>query len=104
MRDGYWTVTLPDMMTPWIVQWYAYVPAWVNVRTNVPDPWVGEAVPSSKVTLCCTEPFHVHVTAEPTGTVVAAGVKALSTTEMLVLVLPPAGGVLVVVGPVAPPP
>jgi hypothetical protein len=57
---------LPDIIVPWMVQWYAYVPAAVNVRVYVPLPCVGEWTPSSNVTLWLVPPLsQVHVTVVP---------------------------------------
>jgi hypothetical protein len=75
-------------MPLWIVQRYEKVPAVPKVREKVPLDWVAECVPSPKVTLCPIAPFQVQVTVVPTATVVAAGEKKLSPTEMALLVLP----------------
>jgi hypothetical protein len=66
---------------PWMVQWNAKVPAVVKVLGHVPDDWVGECVPSAKVTLWSVPPgFHTQVTVVPTGTVRLVGEKRLFPT------------------------
>ena len=80
---------VPFMELGWTVQWYLKLPAVANVREKVPLAWVGDFVPSSKVTLCPIAPLQVQVTVVPTATVVDEGVKKLSPMEMLLLVLPP---------------
>src|SRR5947207_4925625 len=49
------------------------------------EPLIDELL---NVTLCCVAPLNVHVTVVPTVTVVDAGSKKLSPTEMLFDVLP----------------
>jgi hypothetical protein len=66
---------------PWMVQWNAKVPPVVKVLGHVPDDWVGEWVPSAKVTLWSVPPgFHTQVTVVPTGTVRLVGEKRLFPT------------------------
>jgi len=94
-------MTRPDIAGPWIVQWYGNVPAVGKVRENVPDDFVSELAPWSKVTLwstqVCPAPywspplhvFHVQPTVVPAATVSSAGVNRSFDT---VTELPDGGG------------
>jgi hypothetical protein len=61
-----------------ILQWYANVPAWLNVKLKV---WPGFRLPLLKapvslVTVCATESLLVQVTVVPVETFSDAGLKA----------------------------
>src|SRR3982750_1232502 len=102
-RVHHCTTTVPLMPWPWMVQWYANVPAVGNVIEAVPLSRVG--IPAgapcvSNVTLCCaandhvTLPFRVTVTvagvnwllavaatlAVPVGTVTCTGTLCVCVT------------------------
>src|SRR6185312_11538316 len=85
----------------WNMQWYVYVPAWVNVNENVPlaaeyvfipDGGVRPCEfhnPMSLVVLCSDGPSFTHCTVVPTLIVSTAGENLKSWMTMLT---PPAGG------------
>ena len=66
----------------WIEQWYAYVPAFLNVIENVPPLEIGplSKLPASAVTVC-VRPWFVQVTVIPALTVTASGLNAKSTID-----------------------
>jgi hypothetical protein len=69
------------MMVPvikgWTAQWYAYVPALVNVKENVCPGFRNPEfhTPVSEVEECCTVPLLVQRTVSPTGMLTGSGVK-----------------------------
>src|SRR5215217_3453942 len=74
----HWTTTVPLIPAPWMVQWYANVPAAGNVIEAVPlsrSPVPGGAPCVSNVTLCRAANDHVTVPFRVTVTV--AGVNSL---------------------------
>jgi hypothetical protein len=97
MPRVYWTVTVP-VICGWIEQWYAYVPAFVNVCEN-DEPgasWPLSKLLSFAVTVCVTESLLVQVTLPPVLTVMLAGLKAKFA---IVTALPPAAPPLVLAPP-----
>jgi hypothetical protein len=66
----------------WIEQWYAYVPAFLNVIENVPPLAIRplSKLPASAVTVC-VRPWFVQVTVVPALTVTASGLNPKSTID-----------------------
>lgn len=66
----------------WIEQWYAYVPAFLNVIENVPPLEIRplSKLLSSAVTVC-VRPWFVQVTVVPALTVTASGLYPKSTID-----------------------
>jgi hypothetical protein len=89
-----------------MVQWYGKVPDEVKVRVYVPELWVAEWLPSSKVTLWSVAPeAQVQVTIVPLAMVMSAGEKKLLPMETLFVVVGGAvSGGAVAVSPPPPPP
>src|SRR5207302_1251290 len=75
--DGPQLTTIWPVMPLWMVQRYAYVPAWVNLTSQVPPPACSEGSERlcalSKVTVWLTVPGLVHSTMSPTCAVCEAG-------------------------------
>ena len=82
------TVIVP-VMNEWIVQWYGYTPAVLNVKEYMSP---GASRPESQtavsdVDVCVIPPMFTQQTVVPTGTVTSAGSK--KSSWMLITVEPP---------------
>jgi hypothetical protein len=82
-------------MPLWMLQWYAYVPAWVGAVKVVVFPeltcLVSNDFLSSEVTVCAVLSAFATVTVDPALTVIGLGEKS---KFLMVIALPTAGGVV----------
>jgi hypothetical protein len=82
------TVIVPVIWTGWIMQWYGYTPALLNVKVYVSPFAKGPESKTleSEVAVCVIWPVFVQQTVVPVGIVMSAGSKKLS--PMLISVEP----------------
>ena len=82
------TVIVPVIWTGWIMQWYGYTPALLNVKVYMsPVRQEPESkTPVSEVAVCVIWPVFVQQTVVPVVIVTSAGSKKLS--PMLISVDP----------------